>query len=94
MVRLIKWLRSLFHIIPSDFHYSHYEKFESALMESGVEAYIYPGGQRIIERGCTVHDVTTENLIDFRRLNRKDRRTTKKILRTEGKATTMYVNRS
>lgn len=94
MVRLLRWLRSLFHVIPSDFHQSHYDKFHDAVLASGVEAYIYPGGQRIIERGCTVHDVTAENLVDFRKLNRKDRRSTRKVLRTEGKATTMYANRS
>lgn len=55
-----------------------YNKFEQALSEGDVEAYVYEEygrkGQVVLLKGEDLHMVTPTNLISFRKLNRRDSR--------------------
>lgn len=63
---------------PTKFERLHYKKFEDALRDHDIEAYVYEEhglkGQVICLRGEELHAVTEQNLVSFRKLNRKDSR--------------------
>lgn len=80
MKRLLQWLRAKFssQYEPSEFDRLHYEGFEQALTETDVEAYVYEErgiqGRVIVLKGEDLHQVTMQNLVSYRRLNRYERR--------------------
>lgn len=79
MKNLLRWLRSLVYTEPelTEFDIRHYKNFERAVEESDVEAYLYDEhikGNVIVLKGEDLHQVTPNNLVSFRKLNRRERR--------------------
>ena len=82
MKELIQWIRNISTMYTADastkFEHEHFLKFEQAIEECDVEAYVYEEGglkgQIIVLKGEDLHQVTEKNLVSFRKLNRRDRR--------------------
>lgn len=80
--KLLAVVRDFQHRSSNDvrkFDREHYAKFEKALEQGDVEAYVYEKGGRlkgqvICLKGEELHAVTVSNLISFRKLNRADSR--------------------
>lgn len=83
-MNILAWLRSKYnpHRTITAFEKSHYEKFERAVSESDVEAYVYDEhirGQVIVLKDEDLHAVTETNLVSFRKLTRRERRYLSKV---------------
>ena len=80
MKELLQWLRRLGGLeeyAPTSFEAEHYSQFEKALAEGDVEVDVYDEhnkGRLIIMQGESLHPVTPKNLVQYRKLNRRERR--------------------
>ena len=82
MKRLLQWIRNFSRRclidIASERDLRQFEKFERALKEGDVEAYVYEEhglkGQVVLLKGEDLHAVNASNLVSFRKLNRRDSR--------------------
>ena len=82
MKELLQWIKSVSTMYTrktsTDFEEKHFSKFQQAIEEGDVEAYVYEEGglkgQVIVLKGEDLHQVTERNLVSFRKLNRRDRR--------------------
>lgn len=84
-MNVITWIRNFAFNEEklTQFEQEHYAKFEKALQESDVVAYVYDNklrGEQIIRQGEELHVVTPKNLVSFRKLVRKERRTLNKTV--------------
>lgn len=79
-MNVLNWLRKLGGIeeyAPTTFEAEHYARFEKALEEGDVEVDVYDEcnkGRLIIAQGELLHPVTPKNLVQYRKLNRRERR--------------------
>lgn len=82
MKELLQWIRNVSSMYTQEastnFEREHFSKFEQAVAETDVEAYVYEErglkGQIIVLKGEDLHQVTEKNLVSFRKLNRGERR--------------------
>lgn len=87
---LLTWIRGKFFGSQnfSDFELEHYARFEEAVKISDVEADVYNQfgykGKVIVPKGEEHHTVTESNLVQFRKLTRRERRYISKVFPTIG----------
>jgi len=86
-MNVITWIRNFAFNEEklTTFEAEHYAKFEKALAESDLVAFVYDNksrGEQIIRQGEELHVVTPKNLVSFRKLRRNERR---RIKHTIGK---------
>lgn len=85
-MNVITWIRNFAFNEEklTKFEEEHYNKFEAALQESDLVAFVYDNktrGQQIIRQYEELHAVTPKNLVSFRKLVRKERRAIKQIVK-------------